>query len=170
MDYGCGSFKRWAEQRRNDPRLESDSQVASAAQVHLSAAMTQRSDVCAGTPRRGRPANHFINPVADFMRYVEFTEHGEPSWVGDIIYGSIATAIGSASGKLRARVSDVRHAVSLPVISAEAVRGPYMSLRTAQGVAKAARHAAHGIHHFLLRRPELLSRANAHEGVWDCAA
>lgn len=83
---------------------------------------------------------------------------GFPEWFLDIVTGSISTAAGSSGGKFNVSPRAVQAALYLPVISVEAIKAPAMSLRTAQTIAKAARHAAHGVHSYLARNPKLLAR------------
>lgn len=77
------------------------------------------------------------------------------------MYGSVATAVGSKSGRLQVRPSHVRATLYLSNITVGAIKRPEISLRTAQDIAKAGRHAAHGVHHYLQSQPQLLSVLSA---------
>ena len=65
-------------------------------------------------------------------------------WVNDIITGSIITSAGVTNGKINVKARAVIGALFLSEITADACKTNEYSLRTAQRIAKAARHAAHG--------------------------
>ena len=153
------SFQRWADRRRSDPNLAEDaaiafrcceSQIANRQVLH---SKPQR-ELPAGS-RRGRPELNTTNPVASLMLLLSFDR---PQWVDDIVYGAVATAAGTSKGKLNVKPGHVLAALHLNDVSAGAVKVADMSLRTAQTVAKAVRHAAHGIDFYLDRHPAIRVR------------
>jgi hypothetical protein len=81
-----------------------------------------------------------------------------PHWLDSIIYGSTATAAGVSAGKLNVRPGSVIAAMHLKDISTAAVKTPMISERTAQAVAKAARHAIHGVSSYLDRYPAIKAK------------
>ena len=76
-------------------------------------------------------------------------------WVDDIITGSIITSAGVSNGKINVKLRAVIGALFLSEITAEACKTDEITLRTAQRIAKAARHAAHGIASYVERHPAI---------------
>lgn len=161
-------FARWAAQRRNCPHLASDALRASSRAGSLrssksdnfrtavgAAGQDNRSQCQALGKPRGRPAVITVNPVAQLMPFLGWNR---PYWFDDILYGSIASSVGAHKGQLNVRVSDVYAALFLSEISTAAIRRHGMSERSVQSIAKAARHVASGIWHYLHRHPVLRDR------------
>lgn len=160
MDYSYSpvTFKRWADKRRSDPLLIEDAEKAVRWRPTKPAHTIERPDPESKEPassRRGRPELKTPNPVASYMSLLC---HQRPHWVDAIVYGSTATGAGSSSGKLNVQPRAVLAALYLKTISANAVKTADITLRTAQTVAKAARHAAHGIGCYLDRHPMTKAR------------
>ncbi len=86
-------------------------------------------------------------------------------WVDDIIHGSILTSAGRSNGKINVKARAVIGALFLSEISAEACQTSEYTLRTAQRIAKAARHAAHGIASYVDRHPKLKAELEAELAV-----
>lgn len=148
-----GSFRDWADRRRSDPRLTEDAAMASrCSQWVTEQKPTEKKP--AGS-RRGRPELSTINPVVSVMPFLSFDR---PQWVDDIVYGSVATGAGVSRGRLNIRPGCVLAALHLEVVSAGAIKTVDMSVRSAQTIAKAARHAAHGIAFYLDRHPTIRAR------------
>ncbi|MGY2276976.1 hypothetical protein ACW9H0_05000 [Pseudomonas monsensis] len=144
-------FEAWAAQRRSDD-LSTDYATIQAA-VTKSEAI---APVVEAEPiKRGRPKTVFTNPAAAFMPFLA-TPH-LPNWADDIITGSIYTSAGTntTSGKVNVKSRSVVAALFLSEISAESCRTSEYTLRTAQRIAKAARHAAHGIASYVERHPKI---------------
>lgn len=150
-------YKRWANKRRNDPALFFD--ACKATQWTPSEPLGEREAVSGGAatkklakanPQRGRPKKNTTNPVAHHMSLLSFER---PRWLDGIIYGSTVTAAGVSAGKLNVRPGSVIAAMHLKIISTAAIKTPMISERTAQTVAKAARHAIHGVACYLDRHP-----------------
>mgnify|MGYP001547665259 FL=1 len=76
-------------------------------------------------------------------------------WVDHIITGSIITSAGVTNGKINVKARAVIGALFATEITAEACKTGEISLRTAQRIAKAARHAAHGIASYVERHPSI---------------
>ncbi|MCJ2370412.1 hypothetical protein [Pseudomonas sp. RGM 3321] len=150
-------YKQWTNKRRNDPTLFFD--ACKAAQwtppepegepeaVSREAASKEHATA---KPQRGRPKKSTTNPVAHHIRLLSFER---PRWLDGIIYGSTVTAAGVSAGKLNVRPCSVIAAMHLKIISTAAIKTPMISERTAQTVAKAARHAIHGVACYLDRHP-----------------
>lgn len=154
-------FHAWAAQRRSDPKLPADAAKAAAGLRQVRADVRESLRAANSTtekpdgPRRGRPSLATKNPAALIIPVLSINR---PQWLDDIIYGSTATAVGSNNGQLRVRSGDVLIALYRDIISVEKVRQPGMSARTAQEIAKAARHAAHGVESYLDRHSALKVR------------
>ncbi len=157
------SFTSWAAERRKDPLLPQD---AALVQSKLKAALTKLDPLspqaAPKTTKRGRPPKRYANPVSRVLPLLEDTDEG---WLFDVIYGSIATAAGSKEGRLQVRPSWVRLALYLDEITAAEAGRDGMSLRSAQEVAKAARHAAQGIQSYIQRNPKVEARLLATQAI-----
>lgn len=156
--YSAASFNRWANTRRSDPLLIKDAEkVARWTPLTIEKQTEEQPEGGKKTAnsRRGRPKISTPNPVASYMHLLSYDR---PHWVDSIVYGSIATGAGSSNGRLNVRPLSVIGALHLQTISAGAVKTAVMPLRTAQTIAKAARHAAHGIDSYLARHPEIKER------------
>lgn len=148
--YATGSsYQAWAALRRADPKLADDS--ARAANSYRPRFSSQVRDD-ESLPGKGRPVIRTPNPVASIMPLMSLNR---PQWLDDIVYGAVATAAGASKGKLNVKPSAVLAALHLSAISTRAVWVSEMSQRTAQSIAKATRHAAHGIAAFLDRHPAI---------------
>nr|WP_233445863.1 hypothetical protein [Pseudomonas carnis] len=144
-------YQAWAAERRADDLLVSD---------HSSTATYEPAPVApdVGAPKsakagRGRPKTSFANPVAAYM-YLLAVPDLLP-WVDHIITGSIITSAGVTNGKINVKARAVIGALFATEITAEACKTGEISLRTAQRIAKAARHAAHGIASYVERHPSI---------------
>ncbi|MFL1391489.1 hypothetical protein ACI77F_28010 [Pseudomonas tritici] len=156
--YSAASFNRWAKKRRSDPLLIKDAEKVARWTPPIIEKQTEeqpRGGKNNANLRRGRPKLSTPNPVASYMHLLSYDR---PHWVDSIVYGSIATAAGSSNGKLNVMPKSVIGALHLETISTGAVKTADMPLRTAQTIAKAARHAAHGIDNYVERHPEFKER------------
>lgn len=144
-------YQAWAAKRRADVNLTTDHTTAQAAMVKAEPVVPV---VEAEPIKRGRPKTVFTNPVAAFMPFLVLPDLLLP-WVDDIITGSIYTSAGTnaTSGKVNVKSRAVIGALFLSEISAESCQTSEYTLRTAQRIAKAARHAAHGIASYVERHP-----------------
>ncbi len=162
--------------RRKDPRAEYEAWAALRRSEDLSAdyAIIQSTiakaepvvQVVEATPiKRGRPKTVFPNPVAAFMPLLATPQL--PNWADDIITGSIYTSAGTnaTSGKVNVKSRSVVAALFLSEISAEFCQTSEYTLRTAQRIAKAARHAAHGIASYVERHPKIKAELAAEFAV-----
>lgn len=149
-------FQAWAALRRADEGLPDDHAKAASPLVHESC--TSAPEV---SPKvtRGRPKTIFKNPAAAFMPFL--TVPDPLPWVDDIIHGSILTSAGRSNGKINVKTRAVIGALFLSEISADACMTSEHTLRTAQRIAKAARHAAHGIASYVERHPALKAELEA---------
>lgn len=149
-------FQAWATQRRADDGLPED---------HAKVASSLVKDNLTSAPEvspkatRGRPKTVFKNPAAAFMQFL--TVPDPLPWVDDIIHGSILTSAGRSNGKINVKTRAVIGALFLSEISADACMTSEHTLRTAQRIAKAARHAAHGIASYVERHPALKAELEA---------
>lgn len=151
-------YEAWAAERQaEDLTAEHDTAQANLAniQVHPRSAAPQ-------VLPRGRPKTVFQNPVAVFMPF--FTVPDLAPWMDDIVRGSISTSAGTTNGKTNVRTRAVINALFLSEITAEACMTGGVSLRTAQRIAKAARHAACGIATYVERHSELWAELVAEIG------
>ncbi|WP_141228781.1 hypothetical protein [Pseudomonas lundensis] len=156
--YNAASFNRWANKRRSDPQLIEDAErVARWTPPIIEKQLKEQTKGKKHTAnsKRGRPELSTPNPVASYMHLLSYNR---PHWLDSIVYGSVATGAGSSNGKLNVSPKSVIGALHLRTISTGALKTPEMSLRTAQTIAKAARHAAHGIDSYLARHPEIKER------------
>lgn len=143
-------FQAWADQRRADVDLITD---CATAQASISKAGPVVESVEPITKQgRGRPKTLFKNPAAAFMPFLVIPD--PLPWVDDIIHGSILTSAGRSNGKINVKVRAVIGALFLSEISADACKTDESTLRTAQRIAKAARHAANGIASYVERHPK----------------
>lgn len=106
----------------------------------------------------GRKPASTTNPIAHIANEVLTNEPGQshPLWLDNIIFGSCLTAAGQSQNVCNVSMNEVIGALYLREFKVDTLVAQGTSLRKAQRVIKAARHAAHGIHCYLLRRPELL--------------
>ncbi len=156
-------YQAWADERRADKSLYEDHQKAAKgiATETQGEAIENPSD----EPKRGRgrPKTSFANPVAAYM-YLLAVPDPLP-WVDDIIHGSIITSAGVTNGKINVKARAVIGALFLSEITADACQTNEYSLRTAQRIAKAARHAAHGIASYVERHPAIKAEIEAEIGA-----
>lgn len=156
-------YEAWTAKRRSDRSLSQDSRMVAMAMSSESPKEPRAG--CAthakepSKAKRGRPKITLANPVAPFMHLLATSE--PLPWVDDIIHGSTITSAGVSNGKINVKVRAVIGALFLTTITADACVTNGVSPRTAQRIAKAARHAAHGIASFIERRPQLKARLNA---------
>lgn len=128
--------------------------------------------------RAGRPSLITINPISRLMPFLTSVcacsgdTAGSPEWFDDIVTGSIATAAGTSktSGRFNVSPAKVKAAMHCSTISVAALQVPTMSTRAAQLLAKATRHAVHGVSSYLDRHPEirarLIAEVNAEDATW----
>lgn len=152
-------YQTWAAERRADESLYEDHQKA--AKGIAPETQGEASDIPSEAPKatRGRPKTTFANPVAAYM-YLLAVPDPLP-WVDDIVTGSIITSAGVTNGKINIKARAVIGALFLSEITANACKTSEISLRTAQRVAKAARHAAHGIASYVERHPAIKAEIGA---------
>lgn len=151
-DVGYYQFRAWEAQRRACPLLAKDAEKAAKAFETRPKAEPTAQPTEPAKPARGRPKTIYANPVAKFMHIIAVPEL--KSWAASIIHGSISTSAGRSGGKINVKQRAVVNALFLSEITAEACMGGGIALRTAQRVAKAARHAAHGIATYLELHPK----------------
>ena len=142
-------YQAWAAERRVDDLLASDHSSATTLST-FPEAVVAAEPTKAG---RGRPKTCYANPVAAYM-YLLAVPDLLP-WVDYIITGSIITSAGVTNGKVNVKARSVIGALFATEITAEACKTGEISLRTAQRIAKAARHAAHGIASYVERYPSI---------------
>lgn len=150
-------FQAWAAQRRADANLTTDHTTAHYSL--LKAAPVVEAVEPTTKQGRGRPKTVFMNPAAAFMPFL--TVPDPLPWVDDIIHGSILTSAGRSNGKINVKARAVIGALFLSDISADACVTSEHTLRSAQRIAKAARHAAHGIASYVDRHPKLKAELEA---------
>ncbi|MGP4956992.1 hypothetical protein [Pseudomonas helleri] len=161
-------FQAWAAQRRADPNLPADAAKAAAGVRRIRAEIRENHRTAnsfvekPNELRRGRPPLSTANPVAHIIQLISYNR---PPWLDDIVYGSVATAVGSNKGQLRVRSGDVLAALRLEIIVVKTIQQSGMSNRTAQEIAKAARHAVHGIESYLNRHSAKLKQLTAAAGL-----
>jgi len=148
-------FKAWATERQACESLAEDHLKTSPVVAPDAQAVISEEPVRG----RGRPKAAFKNPVAAYMHLLA-VPYLLP-WVDDIIKGSIITSAGISNGKINVKTGAVIGALFAEDITAEVCKTQEISLRTAQRVAKAARHAAHGIASYVDRHPELKAEVEA---------
>ncbi|MGB6210839.1 hypothetical protein [Pseudomonas mandelii] len=150
-------FQAWAAQRRADVNLTTDDYTARYALSNAAPVVEAVEPIA--KQGRGRPKTIFTNPAAAFMPFL--TVPDPLPWVDDIIHGSILTSAGRSNGKINVKARAVIGALFLSEISADACMTSEHTLRTAQRIAKAARHAAHGIASYVERHPALKAELEA---------
>ncbi len=150
------AYEAWANKRRADENLPSDYATVQAA---MTKAEPVASVVEAEPIKRGRPKTKYANPVAAFMPFLVIPD--PLPWVDDIIHGSICTSAGTSNGKINVKTRAVVGALFLSEISAKSCQTSEYTLRTAQRIAKAARHAAHGIASYMERHPLIKAELEA---------
>jgi hypothetical protein len=108
-----------------------------------------------GAGRRPASTN---NPIAHIAVELLTNDPGEPHplWLDNIIFGSCLTAAGQSQNVCNVAMSEVVGALYLREFKVDTLVAQGTLLRKAQRIIKAARHAAHGIHHYLTHRPALL--------------
>ena len=153
-------YQAWAAERRADESLSKDHQTAAE-----KAARAKPSDPPIEAPKRarGRPKTSYVNPVAAYMHLLAIPD--PLPWIDDIVTGSIITSAGVTNGKINVKARAVIGALFLSEITAEACKTSEISLRTAQRIAKAARHAAHGIALYVDRHPGIKAEIGAEIGL-----
>ncbi|MGY2293685.1 hypothetical protein [Pseudomonas sp. SDO5511_1_S431] len=154
-------FQVWAAQRRTDTNLTTDYTTARYS-LSKAAPVVEAAEPIV-KQGRGRPKTVFKNPAAAFMPFL--TVPDPLPWVDDIIHGSILTSAGVSNGKINVKTRAVIGALFLTEISADACMTSEHTLRTAQRIAKAARHAAHGIASYVERHPALKAELEAELAV-----
>lgn len=149
-------YQAWAAERRDDEGLYED---------HQRAARTKPSYSPIEAPKRGRgrPKTSYVNPVAAYMHLLAIPD--PLPWIDDIVTGSIITSAGVTNGKINVKARAVIGALFLSEITADACKTIEISLRTAQRIAKAARHAAHGIASYVDRHPGIKAEIGAEVGL-----
>ncbi|UVM63082.1 hypothetical protein [Pseudomonas sp. B21-010] len=120
-------------------------------------------DIAPQNPKgAGRKPVSTVNPIAHIAGELLFDN---PAWLSSIIFGSCLTAAGQSQNVCNVSMRDVRGTLLLKEFTVQAVMTTGIAKRQAERVIKAVRHAAHGIHGYLLRRPKLLRR---YEDNYDC--
>lgn len=145
-------FQAWAAERRADPALSKDTHTALTNLPALTTS-TQANPSDSRKATRGRPRTAYPNSAAAYMHLLAIPD--PLPWVDDIVTGSIITSAGVTNGKINVKRRAVINALFLSEITAEACKTDEMTLRTAQRIAKAARHAAHGIAFYVERHPRI---------------
>ena len=152
-------YQAWAAERRADESLSEDHQKAAKGLTK------QLQETPSDEPKRGRgrPKATFANPVAAYMYLLAIPD--PLPWEDDIVTGSIITSAGVTNGKINVKARAVIGALFLSEITADACKSNEYSLRTAQRIAKAARHAAHGIASYVERHPDIKAEIVAEVGA-----
>lgn len=156
------SFEAWSAKRRADKSLVEDHKKATRP---LRTYDTASADTGTTLPddqpkrRRGRPATTSTNPAAPYMPLLVIPR--PLLWVDDIIRGSIFTSAGVTNGKINVRAPAVISALFQSDITAANCKTAEITLRTAQRIAKTARHAADGIASYIERHLPLRDRLGA---------
>lgn len=107
--------------------------------------------------RRGRKPAVSDNPVAHIIAELSFPDT-RPLWFDDIVFGSCLTSAGQSGNVCNVAMDEVVGALHLRTFEVQPLLDAGMAKRKAQRVIAAARHAAHGLFTYLIRRPELLER------------
>jgi hypothetical protein len=144
------AYQAWASKRRAED-LSTDYATAQAGIEKTTTATTPA--VSSEPVKRGRPQTRAHNPAAIYMPFIAVPHL--LAWADDIIHGSIITSSGVSNGKINVKARAVVAALFLSEISAEACKTSEHTLRTAQRIAKAARHAGHGLVSYIERHPKL---------------
>lgn len=156
-------YQAWAAERRADESLSEDHQKAAKGLAIETQGVIPKTPSDEPKQGRGRPKTSYANPVAAYMHLLAVPD--PLPWVDDIITGSIITSAGVTNGKINVKARTVIGALFLSEISAEACQTSEYSLRTAQRIAKAARHAAHGIASYVERHPAIKAELEAELGL-----
>lgn len=110
----------------------------------------------------GRKPKSTVNPIAHIVVELvskprgQETLSGRPTWLDDILFGSCLTAADQSRNVCNVEMTAVLAALHMKKFEVQAVMANGVAKRKAQLIIKAARHAANGIHNYLLRHPELL--------------
>lgn len=116
---------------------------------------TTIEDIAPTNPKgAGRKPVSTLNPIAHIA--AELT-YNKPAWLADIVFGSCLTSAKQSQNVCNVSMNEVLGALHLKVLTVQAVIATGVAKRKAERIIKAARHAAHGIYCYLLRRPALLS-------------
>lgn len=102
----------------------------------------------------GRKPKSTPNPIAHI---IDQLSQEKPRWFDDILFGSCLTAAGQSSNVCNVEMNAVLGALHLKNFEVESVKANGVEKRKAERIIKAARHAAHGVHHYLLKHPALLA-------------
>lgn len=151
-------YEAWVMERRADKVLSKDQETAADAIAKSKVQGETDGNPVDTKPKRGRgrPEFAYANPAAPYMHLL-----GIPNplpWVDDIIRGAIITSVGVSNGKINVEARAVIGALFLSEITAKACKTSEITLRTAQRIAKATRHAAHGIASYVDRHTDLKAR------------
>lgn len=155
VKYPEAQYQAWAAERRDDEDLYEDHQKEARAKP------SDPSDSPIEVPKRsrGRAKTSYANPVAAYMHLLAIPD--PLPWIDDIVTGSIITSAGVTNGKINVKARAVIGALFLSEITAASCQTSEISLRTAQRIAKAARHAAHGIASYVDRHPGIKAEISA---------
>ena len=105
----------------------------------------------------GRKPASTVNPIAHFAAELLMDVPADkPLWLDNIVFGSCLTAAGQSQNVCNVSMNEVVGALYLKEFKVDVLVAQGTLLRKAQRIIKAARHAAHGIHSYLVRRPKLL--------------
>ncbi|MEO8642274.1 hypothetical protein [Pseudomonas sp.] len=156
-------YQAWASERRADEDLTTDYATAQEGISKSTHEVKEFAQVEVEPAKRGRPKTKYANPVAAFMPFL--TVPDPLPWVDDIIHGSILTSAGVSNGKINVKSRAVIGALFLSEISTESCQTGEYSSRTAMRIAKAARHAAHGIASYVERHPAIKAELEAELGA-----
>ncbi|VVP68821.1 hypothetical protein PS914_00772 [Pseudomonas fluorescens] len=105
----------------------------------------------------GRKPASTVNPIAYLaVELLMDVPADKPLWLDNIIFGSCLTAAGQSQNVCNVSMNEVVGALYLKEFKVDVLVAQGTPLRKAQRIIKAARHAAHGIHCYLVRRPKLL--------------
>src|SRR3989344_3111914 len=107
--------------------------------------------------KRGRKPRSMANPIAHIIAELSFPE-ARPQWFDDIVFGSCLNSAGQSGNVCNVSMDEVTGALHLRTFVVQPLLDAGMARRKAQRVIAAARHAAHGLFTYLIRRPELLER------------
>ncbi|MCO6059921.1 hypothetical protein NG726_25085 [Pseudomonas sp. MOB-449] len=110
----------------------------------------------------GRKPKSTVNPIAHIVAELVSKPRGQealpgrPRWLDDILFGSCLAAAGQSQNVCNVEMNAVLAALHMKKFEVQAVMAGGVAKRKAQLIIQAARHAAEGIHHYLLRHPDLL--------------
>lgn len=107
--------------------------------------------------KRGRKPGSTSNPIAHITAQLSFPGT-RPQWFDDIVFGSCLNSAGQSGNVCNVCMDEVVGALHLRTFEVQPLLDAGMARRKAQRVIAAARHAAHGLFTYLIRRPELLER------------